>query len=226
MVLFAHFSAAVDARPLEHAKCGSDTGVEIACFSGHGNLDEFIAVFRRKGGDALPFRPYDQDEPLGQRSAPDRLTGLVVKADDPEILFLQQSERTADIDDLRNRQTKGRARAGLDDGTVNEGGTIVLRNDAQRTSNLSRADDGSKVVRVLTVIKQYDQRRGARRHGSGDLVKVSRRDRLHAGGDALMDRAVGDPIKLIARYERKLRVGISAQPRDRLAKITCRALGE
>src|SRR4051794_8711897 len=148
------------------------------------------------------------------------LRPTLIKAINPEAVFLQPVESLRDIRDTRNRQVLKRARRGAIN-CFSERCCPALRNNHRICAgSMSSPDDSAKVMRIFYAVEHHEKFR-ALHDVTQFRIAASRPERDHI----LVRNALGSPIKGLTRLEANGNILRAAEINDFLQPRTGSAFG-
>ena len=77
-----------------------------------------------------------------------------ISADDPDIRFLQQIQKTDQIDDRHDGRRFGGTGRDLTHGGIQLGGAISRHDDGKRSAGIGAAQAGTEIMRILYAVQR------------------------------------------------------------------------
>lgn len=208
--------------PFKEHDAGSDRDIEGGDGTGHGDVEEEVAMFLDVLVEAAAFcAKYEHGAP-GEVDFVIRGVAALIKAINPEAGLLEFFQGAADVGNARDRQMFEGARSGAGYGFGERRGAAFPNDDGIRAHGMGGAHDGAKVVRIFNAIKDYQQ---ARVIPGGNGVEVHIFVRGAETNDALVSDSLGGAIERFARLETHRHLQSAAQIDDFLNARAGAALG-
>jgi hypothetical protein len=138
----------------------------------------------------------------------------LVEADDPEVAALEVLEGADEIDDARDAQVLGGARAGFDGRRAQGRGAALGEEDAVDSGAIGNAEQSAEVLRIFDAIESEDEAGGGgvARGGGGreEIFESEELLRADKSDDALVSGGVGGEGELLARLLKDADTGLAA----------------
>nr|DAL08847.1 MAG TPA_asm: hypothetical protein [Caudoviricetes sp.] len=146
------------AHRFKQADAGGHRDVERRNAARHRNADQLIAMFTGQATHALTLCAHHQRHRAGHFALEDGMVSFSCGADNPDVVLLQQTQRTRQVGDADQRHIFRRAAGHFFGGGVQRGRTIFRHDNRVHTGRIRAAQTGAQIVRVGDAIQHQQER--------------------------------------------------------------------
>lgn len=159
--------------------CSGGGNVERRHLAGHGNAEQVVAGAADQIVEAGAFAS-ENDYGVGREVvAVVILCAVLVEADDPEVVGLEDFEGANEVDDAGEAEVLSSSGGGLDGNGREGSGASLGEEDAIDSRGFGGAEKGAEVLRIFDAVERKDQARV----GSGEKVLDAEEVALADDGD-------------------------------------------